>query len=399
MSRPYSGTTSPSRLRSGSLVRSPIVTVSATPDADWGDELYNYGIVIGYLCAKYQLTVLTGGERGVMEAVSLGVQLGGSTSIGMLSGEKAASANPYVDLAIATGLGDNRQALLSEVPDAMIVIGDAAGSAIETDLMLKRRDFVFRWPAPLPDARYPRSDQFLHLAEQFWYFIRSIDRNTPRKLQVEEQVPLPGDVHARGVAEAAAAVDYMDVGSAERVSRRAPIVQVDGSNLSEFELRLAQDVGRLLAERQAVLLATGDSRELQGGAVRPAIASNTLAGGRNIVFLQEQSGLWDIATPEAQARFPRFGIPAMIPHDTDIGARVVLPGFGVQRVTVAGYAAGALIVIGSLDDSRAEVGIAKKRGNEIVQVCDPARGLSSDLQVATAEIAVDRALAGRTMGR
>ena len=81
--------------------------------------------------------VLTGGLGGVMEAASRGARRspahGPASVIALLPGHDPAAANPHVDVAIATGLGHLRNALVAHA-DAVIAIGGGAGTLSELAL-------------------------------------------------------------------------------------------------------------------------------------------------------------------------------------------------------------------------------------------------------------------------
>jgi uncharacterized protein (TIGR00725 family) len=80
---------------------------------------------------------MTGGLGGVMEAASRGARKGGGTTIGLLPGADRSAANRYVDIAIPTGLGEARNALVVRAADAVIAIGGAYGTLSEIALALK----------------------------------------------------------------------------------------------------------------------------------------------------------------------------------------------------------------------------------------------------------------------
>lgn len=91
-----------------------------------GRELGSRGVV-----------VVTGGLGGVMEAACRGARQVGGTTIGILPGTDRAAANPYVDVAIPTGLGEARNALVVRAADALIAIGGAYGTLSEIAFALK----------------------------------------------------------------------------------------------------------------------------------------------------------------------------------------------------------------------------------------------------------------------
>jgi uncharacterized protein (TIGR00725 family) len=72
-----------------------------------------------------------------MEAACRGARAVGGTTIGILPGLDRSAANPYVQVAIATGLGEARNALVVRAADAIIAVGGAYGTLSEIALALK----------------------------------------------------------------------------------------------------------------------------------------------------------------------------------------------------------------------------------------------------------------------
>ena len=81
--------------------------------------------------------MVCGGLGGVMEAACRGAKGGGGTTIGILPGTDRAAANPFVDFAIPTGLGEARNALVVRAADALIAVGGAYGTLSEIAFALK----------------------------------------------------------------------------------------------------------------------------------------------------------------------------------------------------------------------------------------------------------------------
>jgi uncharacterized protein (TIGR00725 family) len=81
--------------------------------------------------------VVCGGLGGVMEAACRGARAGGGTTIGILPGSDRGDANPFVDVAIPTGLGEARNALVVRAADALIAVGGGYGTLSEIGLALK----------------------------------------------------------------------------------------------------------------------------------------------------------------------------------------------------------------------------------------------------------------------
>jgi uncharacterized protein (TIGR00725 family) len=72
-----------------------------------------------------------------MEAACRGAADANGTTIGILPGTDRAAANPFVDVAIPTGLGEARNALVVRAADAIIAIGGGYGTLSEIALALK----------------------------------------------------------------------------------------------------------------------------------------------------------------------------------------------------------------------------------------------------------------------
>ncbi|MEW6074493.1 MAG: TIGR00725 family protein [Planctomycetota bacterium] len=113
---------------------------------------------VGRLLAERGCTVLTGGLGGVMAAASRGAAEAGGLVLGLLPGADPAAANPWVGVAIATGMGDARNAILANTAAAFVAVGGAYGTLSEIAFALQRGKRVVSlgsWavdPALLPAA-------------------------------------------------------------------------------------------------------------------------------------------------------------------------------------------------------------------------------------------------------
>lgn len=90
--------------------------------------------MVGRLLAEQGAIVVCGGLGGVMEAVAKGAKGAGGTTIGILPGADPAAANAYVDIPLATRMGEMRNALIVQVAQALIAIGGGAGTLSELAL-------------------------------------------------------------------------------------------------------------------------------------------------------------------------------------------------------------------------------------------------------------------------
>jgi len=89
---------------------------------------------VGELLGDCRLTVICGGRQGVMQAACEGVARVGGLSIGLLPETDPEAANRYVSVAIATGIGEARNALIARASFCLIVIGDSFGTLSEVAL-------------------------------------------------------------------------------------------------------------------------------------------------------------------------------------------------------------------------------------------------------------------------
>ena len=86
---------------------------------------------VGKELGRQNVTVITGGLFGVMEAVCRGVKQTGGTTIGILPGTDPSQANKYVDVKICTGIGYARNLAVVKSGMAVIAISGAFGTLSE----------------------------------------------------------------------------------------------------------------------------------------------------------------------------------------------------------------------------------------------------------------------------
>ncbi len=120
-------------------------------------EDYTVARELGRLLAERGFVVLTGGLGGVMEAASRGASEAGGTVIGVLPGILREEANPYVDIALTTGIREARNVLVATSGHAVVAVGGGLGTLSEIAFALKHGRPVFglgTWT--LPEHRVPR---------------------------------------------------------------------------------------------------------------------------------------------------------------------------------------------------------------------------------------------------
>ena len=106
-----------------------------------GSDVAETAAAVGKLLGQRGHTVVCGGLGGVMEAACRGAKEAGGKTIGVLPGENPAEANEYVDVAVATGLGHARNALVVMNGDAVVAIDGSGGTLSEVGF-----SFVYEKP-------------------------------------------------------------------------------------------------------------------------------------------------------------------------------------------------------------------------------------------------------------
>jgi uncharacterized protein (TIGR00725 family) len=98
---------------------------------------------VGKLLARSGAVVITGGFGGVMGAASEGAASEGGTVVGILPDADRSGANVHLTLALPTGLGQARNAVIVTAADSVIAIGAGWGTLSEIALARKLGRAVF----------------------------------------------------------------------------------------------------------------------------------------------------------------------------------------------------------------------------------------------------------------
>ena len=93
--------------------------------------------VLGRRLAEAGAVVVCGGGPGVMEAVCRGARSAGGTTVGLLPGLDRREGNPYLSVAVPTGMGQGRNLLLVRSSDAVVAVGGGFGTLSEIALALR----------------------------------------------------------------------------------------------------------------------------------------------------------------------------------------------------------------------------------------------------------------------
>jgi len=106
---------------------------------------------MGRRIAENGFILVNGGLKGVMEASARGAKAGGGWVVGILPGKSTQEANPFTDVAIATGLGYLRNALVVLNSDVLVAIDGSYGTLSEiayTQIYGKKVFGIETWDIP-----------------------------------------------------------------------------------------------------------------------------------------------------------------------------------------------------------------------------------------------------------
>jgi uncharacterized protein (TIGR00725 family) len=114
-----------------------VIHVAVVGPGSAGEEQVAAAEEAGRLIAERGALLVCGGLGGVMEAACRGARSAGGTTLGLLPGDDRGDANPFVDIALPTGLGEGRNALVVCAADAVLAIGGGYGTLSEIALALR----------------------------------------------------------------------------------------------------------------------------------------------------------------------------------------------------------------------------------------------------------------------
>ncbi|PKR55596.1 TIGR00725 family protein [Thalassospira marina] len=128
--------------------RVPIAVIGAkvASEAECGEAE-----ALGAGLARVGYTLLTGGRTGVMEAASRGAFNAGGLVLGFLPGEGFETANPYVTVPLATGVGPARNSIIAQSARVLVAVAGGYGTITEMAYGLHYGRPVFALPSA-PDV-------------------------------------------------------------------------------------------------------------------------------------------------------------------------------------------------------------------------------------------------------
>ncbi|HEX6050652.1 MAG TPA: hypothetical protein VFZ21_15340 [Gemmatimonadaceae bacterium] len=128
------------------------------PGEGAGQKEMDDAALVGEMVAKAGWAVLTGGRvAGVMGAAAKGARTAGGLTIGVLPTPDTLGASPAIDVVLATGLGEARNAVIALSANACVVCGMNAGTASEVALAIRAKKPVILLRADEATSKFFRS--------------------------------------------------------------------------------------------------------------------------------------------------------------------------------------------------------------------------------------------------
>jgi len=112
-------------------------------DGDIDPRVEEVAEEIGRRLAMEDVVVVCGGLGGVMQAVCRGAREKDGLTVGILPSMDKEEANPYVDVALTTGLGHARNIFVAASADAVVALSGSTGTLSEIALALNNKKHVY----------------------------------------------------------------------------------------------------------------------------------------------------------------------------------------------------------------------------------------------------------------
>jgi len=119
------------------MTREPVIAVIGAAAAD--DRVLALARAVGEEIASRGATLVCGGLGGVMAEAARGARERGGHTIGILPSYDGRTANPWIEFAVASGLGEARNAVVVGTADAVIALAGEGGTLAEIGFALKLR--------------------------------------------------------------------------------------------------------------------------------------------------------------------------------------------------------------------------------------------------------------------
>ena len=117
----------------------PLIAVVGPGDGATADQSRVAELIGAGIAARGWITMTGGRAAGVMAAATRGAAGAKGLTIGILPGPTRVGAAPGLDIALATGLGEARNAVIATAADAVIACGMNPGTVSEVSLAVRGR--------------------------------------------------------------------------------------------------------------------------------------------------------------------------------------------------------------------------------------------------------------------
>ena len=111
------------------------VAVVGSSDVDYRSA--SLATEVGRTVAAVGAVLICGGLGGTMEAAARGAKEEGGLTVGIVPSYQKDTANPYIDIIIASGLGHARNVLVAASGDVVVALPGSHGTRAEVSLALK----------------------------------------------------------------------------------------------------------------------------------------------------------------------------------------------------------------------------------------------------------------------
>jgi uncharacterized protein (TIGR00725 family) len=125
-------------------------TISVIGPSQPTSEMAETAYEVGKLIASRGWVLVSGGGPGVSEWASRGAKEAGGITVGILPDSTHDSANPYIDIAVPTAMGQGRNYLVVASGHAVIAVGTSFGTISEIALSLRTGKFIVGLHIPTP---------------------------------------------------------------------------------------------------------------------------------------------------------------------------------------------------------------------------------------------------------
>ena len=131
--------------------RQPVAVIGP---GDAGDAECAAAHAVAYALAGAGMVVICGGRGGVMAAASRGATEAGGIAVGILPEDDDINANQWLSVAVPTGMGEMRNAIIARAGVCLLAIGSTMGTLSEMAMGLKwgKPVFVLYGGIELPGA-------------------------------------------------------------------------------------------------------------------------------------------------------------------------------------------------------------------------------------------------------